>query len=356
MKKINKLLEFINKNEKWKELIQQEPYNIIVKENKDYVLLKYNQIESDFKNSIVQCCRGIILNKENKIVCFPFYKFFNYGEPQTDKIDWETAKVQEKIDGSLIKVWFDEFWHISTNGTINAYEAQLNEEGKTFGDLFEQVRDKINFDKLNKDNTYMFELVSPENQVIVYYSETKIYHIGTRNNITFEEIEEDIGVEKPKLYNFNNLEDLIEFTKTLTKDQEGFVVVDKNYNRIKVKSPQYLMAHYLMGNMKFTPKRIVEIIKSGEQNEVLTYFPELQKEFNNIEVEINYFISKIYMNYATVINLINKTDRKKYVELCKVFKSFPFLMKLYDNPNINIKLELLKIPAERILEVIKREL
>ena len=34
--------------ENWKELIQQEPYNIIVKENKDYVLLKYNQIESDF--------------------------------------------------------------------------------------------------------------------------------------------------------------------------------------------------------------------------------------------------------------------------------------------------------------------
>lgn len=353
MKQINKLLDFINKNKNWKELIQKEPYNIIVKEDGEYTLLKYNQLESDFNNKIVCSCRGIILNKNNKIVCFPFYKFFNYGESQANDIDWSSAKIQEKIDGSLIKLWFDEYWHISTNGNIDIYDAPLGDKSKTFGDLFEEVKNQIDFDKLNKDNTYMFELVSPENQVVVYYPKTKIYHIGTRNNKTYDEIEEDIGIEKPKLYNFNSLNDLIEFSKTLSKDEEGYVVVDKNYNRIKVKSTQYLMAHYLIGNCKFTPRRIINAIKCGETNEILTYFPELKNDFDEINIEINLFVSKIYFIYAEHCKI---KDRKKYVDIINsklhLNKHFLFLMKLYDNPNTNIKLELLKLPTDKILEVI----
>lgn len=82
-----KLLEFINEHDNWKELLQQSPYNLIVKEKDDYTLLKYNQLESDFSNEIVRECRGIILNKDNKIVCYPFHKFFNYGEQYADFID-----------------------------------------------------------------------------------------------------------------------------------------------------------------------------------------------------------------------------------------------------------------------------
>ena len=350
MKYINKLLDFIKKNENWKDLIQKDPYNIIVKENGNYTLLKYNQLSSDFKSPIVRACRGIILDKFNNVVCFPFYKFFNYGEDNADAIDWESAKVQEKIDGSLIKVWYDYFWHVSTNGSISASEAPLNDTGKTYRDLFDEVINSIDFGKLNKNNTYMFELVSPENQVVVYYPETRIYHIATRDNITFEEIEEDIGVTKPKLYNFNSLDDLIEFSKTLSKDEEGFVVVDKNYNRIKVKSPQYLMAHYLVGNCKFTDERIIDIIKSGEEKEVLTYFPELKKDFDKINILINFFVSTVYLRYA---NFLDINDRKEYVNFNKDEKSFKYLMILYDNPNANIKLELLKSPTNKILNVIK---
>lgn len=353
MKYIDNLLKFIKNNKNWKELIQKDPYNIIIKENSNYTLLKYNQLSSDFKSPIVRACRGIILDQYNTVVCFPFYKFFNYGEDNADVIDWESAKVQEKIDGSLIKIWFDKFWHVSTNGSINAYEASLNENGKTFGDLFEEVRDLIDFDKLNKNNTYMFELVSPENQVVIYYPETKIYHIGTRNNNTFEELDEDIGVEKPKLYNFNSLDDLIEFSKTLSKDEEGFVVVDKNYNRIKVKSPQYLMAHYLLGNCKFTPKRIVDIIKEGEQNEILTYFPEFKENFIEYTQKIHIFISRVNLHYAT---LCEYTDRKEFALNARDGSNkdlFPFMMKLYDNSNVNIKTELLKLSSEKILEMLK---
>ena len=349
MKKINKLLEFINQNKNWKEIIQKEPYNIIIKENEEYILLKYNQLESDFNNAIVCCCRGIILNKNNEIVCFPFYKFFNYGEKQADKIDWNSIKVQEKIDGSLIKIWYDKEWHVSTNGCINAFEAYINNTKKSYGDLFREASKNIDYNKLNKENTYMFELVSPEAPIVVNYGQTKLYHIGTRNNKTFNEIEEDIGIEKPKLYNFNNLEEIIETAKKLTKNEEGYVVVDKKYNRIKIKSPQYLIAHYLIGNRNFNEKRILEIIKSGETQEILNYFPEYKKDFDNLNIKINIFISKVYYEYSKFLNIYNK---KEYVEKIKNNKYFYFLIKLFDNPNINIKLEILKNNNDKILEVI----
>lgn len=350
MLKINKLLKFINKNDNWKELIQEEPYNIIVKEDAEYTLLKYNQLESDFNSPIVCSCRGIILNKENKIVCFPFYKFFNYAEPQADKIDWQTSKVQEKIDGSLIKVWYDKEWHISTNGCINAFEAKIKDTDKTYGDLFAEVFDKSIFEKLNKDNTYMFELVSPEAQIVVHYNKTKIYHIGTRNNKTYKEVEEDIGIEKPKTYNFESLEKIIENTNNLSKNEEGYVVVDKNYNRIKIKSKEYLMAHYLVGNCNFTDKRIMQIIKMGEEREILSYFPEYTSKIDNINKSINKTIAYIYNNYAELLNI---KQRNEYVNTIKGSKYFYFLMKLFDNPNLNVKLEILKLPVEEILEVIE---
>lgn len=49
-----KLIEFIEKNENWKELIQQKPYSIAVKEEDGFILLKYNQLESDFSNEVVR--------------------------------------------------------------------------------------------------------------------------------------------------------------------------------------------------------------------------------------------------------------------------------------------------------------
>lgn len=56
------LLNFIKQNkENWKEVLQQLPYSLIVKEDDDYILLKYNQLESDLSNSIVQECRGVSL-------------------------------------------------------------------------------------------------------------------------------------------------------------------------------------------------------------------------------------------------------------------------------------------------------
>jgi hypothetical protein len=319
-----KLLDFIKNNPTdWKDKLSKPPYAIDIKENNDYMLLKYNQIESKFNDincfPVIRECRGIILKKDNFIpCCIPFFKFGNYGESYADKIDWNTARVQDKIDGSLIKVWFENNnWNISTNGTINAFEAKCP-TGETFGDLFLECvdntpREKFNSEtfwefcnsSLNKYYTYMFEMVHHLTRVVIRYDKPMVFHIGTRNNITGEEIIQDIGIQHPKEYKFNSLEDVIAIAQTLPYSEEGYVVVDNNWNRVKVKSPSYVAVHHLKNSGVITYKRIMELVFKGETEEFLIYFPEFKPYIDKAD--------KAFKNYVEQTNIvINNIKDKKF--------------------------------------------
>lgn len=360
------LIEFIKTHKNWEDILTNEPFCLKINRDNGYILFKYDQIKSDFSLNIVKEARGIILReKDFKVVCFPFTKFFNVDEPYADKIDWNTAKVQEKVDGSLIKVWCDRseqgyyMWNISTQGCINAFSADINNNlsaYKTFGDLFMSVFDKNLFTLMDKDYTYMFELVSPYNKIVVSYPETKIYHIGTRNNITYEEVEQDIGVEKPKKYNLSTEKECKEAASELTFNEEGYVVVDKNYNRVKIKSPAYVNAHRLVNNHCINGERVLDLIINNDQEEFLSYFPEYRPDFIRIQ--------KLYLKYGEYLDkMYDKVkgwadtgmERKEFA--LKLINKYPNDMRfgflLYDN-NINSCKEYLEIlGTKKIFERIK---
>lgn len=95
-----KLLDFIANNSNWRDLLQEKPYYLTISEDEDYILLKYSQIDSDFNSELVRECRGVILYKPTlEVVCRPFDKFGNYGEGYCPAIDWNSIRVQSKIDG-----------------------------------------------------------------------------------------------------------------------------------------------------------------------------------------------------------------------------------------------------------------
>ena len=298
-----KTQEFMKNNANWREILQKEPYFIKIKEDDNYILLKYDQIFSDFHNEIVRECRGIIFDKNYNPVCVPFFKFGNYGESYASPIDWQSARVQEKIDGVIIKVWWhNNEWHISTNGTIDAYKSHINHtfdnienNFQTYGQLFDLAKENshLDFSKLDKNNTYMFELISPFAKVVVQHTETKLYHIGTRNNLTLEELNEDIEIEKPKEFDLQSLEDCIEASKQLPFDNEGYVVVDKFYNRIKIKSPKYVYVHKIKNNGSVNKDSILQIIRENEIEEFLVYYPIFEPFISEMKSKIDDILTKI---------------------------------------------------------------
>lgn len=149
------------------------------------MLFKYSQIDSDFSEEIVREARGIILSYGNgtwRIVRLAFDKFFNVHEPYAAEINWNSVKITEKIDGSIMTLWWDKEWHLSTNATIDAYLTNI----PNFGKLFDIAAKNTGLDisQLSTSYNYTFELVGPQNQIVLEYPETTLYHLSTRDMLT----------------------------------------------------------------------------------------------------------------------------------------------------------------------------
>ena len=298
--------------------------NIKVKQENNLAIFNYG-IDCDFSNPIVQEARGIIIDTNVlTVTCFPFRKFGNHGESYADTIDWSTARVQEKVDGSIMKVWFyDDKWHVSTNGTIDAYSniGSFCSSGKSYGQLFDEGAEDagLDYSKLDPAYTYIFELVSPEAPIVIHYPKTTIYHTGTRHNDTGLEVNADIGVKKPKEYHLNSLDECIEAAKMINNDttldsihDEGYVVVDKDWHRIKIKSPDYLKSHYFLMYNNPTDARVISIIRSGEVSEVCAYFPAFMEYVNEINGKINKLASDIRLYIRQCLTDATIMNRKTF--------------------------------------------
>lgn len=329
--------KFCAANEHWQDLLTQEPYNLKIKEDGEFVIFNYDQIHSDFNNSIVREARGIIFKKNHwkNPVCWAFNKFGNYGESYAPEINWDTAFVTEKIDGSLIKVWWDWSggWHVSTNGTIDAFKAPIQDvKVSDFGTYFCSVVDQYygsfeNFvEDLDFNLTYMFEIVGPYNRVVVPYDKPDICFLGARHKVTGEEYVcsnenlEKLGLNKlkcPTKWSLTSLEDCIKIAEELTWDQEGFVVVDTFGNRVKIKSPAYVLAHFARNNNVITRKHLIRVILMNEVEEFLCYAADYRDELLNVQKMMNAY-HKVGDTLAAIARSASRLPRKEFASIVKL--------------------------------------
>lgn len=362
------LLDFIEKNYDWEEKLSQKPYCLTIKRDGGYILFMYSQIDSDMSNPVVQEARGIIFWEEEMLpVCVPFFKFFNAQEENASKIDWSTAEVQEKLDGSIIKVWYHNGWHVSTSGTIFAENAEtqmpitLPEHGGlniyNYMDLFRYASPKPLewYYFLDRGYTYIFELVSPYNRIVVPYKESKLYHIGSRNNKTLIEENLDIGIEKPKSYSMSSLEECLQVAENLPFEEEGYVVVDSQYNRVKIKSPAYVIAHHLKNNGVITYSRVLDMIKFGGDDDFISIYPEYREIFKTVKDKLVSFID----DCLEILHEFNKVkfETRKEFAIWATSKKFPSLLFLLLDEKVgrtssDVSNYILSIESNKLLKMI----
>ncbi len=363
-----KLIEFIKNNDDWERILTKKPYCLKIQKEDGYILFKYDMKRGcDFSEELVREARGLILKEDTlEVVCFPFVKFFNVDEEKAEQIDWNTAQVQEKLDGTLVNLWCDKdkygipTWHISTTGNINAFKAPIlnnPSQYKDFGELFMSAFDTSYLSDLNMDYTYMFELVSPYNKVIVRYPITKIYHLGTRNNKTGHELNVDIGIEKPKLYNLSTELEVKNAANNLPFDAEGYVVVDADYRRIKIKSPIWLNAHMLIRNNVIREQEALDLIRRNDESEFLSYFPEYKKDFAALRAEYNKYARKLE-HKAEIIEeaKVNKKSRKDFALMVmkRMDDVADMAFLLYDNKIKDYKEFLDSLSVKKVIERMRR--
>jgi hypothetical protein len=291
--------------------LAKAPYAVKVKRHEarpNLVMFKYSQYESDFTNPVVRCCRGSVYDiREDGTVkprLLPFFKFANYGENGADPIDWNhTLYVRDKLDGSLLKLLKEadggDLW--TTNGSFDLdvkvpelFPAETEEQllpPHTFASLRdyalrghdEEVK------RLTEGWTFMFELTSPYNKIIVPYRETKLTLLGCRDSQGIEHTPEwaaetfGLSFATPQVYPLKNLDEVIAYCQSIdSNDREGVVVQDGNFNRIKIKSDHYRSLFFLKGDDHFSNERIFAAIKQESIDDALAAWPEIRPKTEEI--------------------------------------------------------------------------
>ena len=358
---MNALTYFISTHKDWQELLARPPYNLQIKCDGDYALLKYNMIESNFDLPEVCEARGCIYKRDGDdwfLINYPFSKFWNYGESRAANIKWENAIVTEKIDGSMVTLWWDEGWHWSTSGTIDAFSAPVNGTNKTFGNLIDEA---INYryesienflkiadaDGSKGKSTHIFELVSLDSKVVIPYEQTDLFYLGSRFIGSGHYY--DAGFKnKPQEFPLKTIDDVIAAAAELDWRHEGFVVFD-GVNRIKCKSPAWIVAHHSVANGIISDKTLVYLIMIGEIDELLAYCPEYAARVDDWKKKITMWC--IYGN-AQKTNMKEFCDasRAEYAEKvhrCASKEYWDFLFKCFGNWDYTIE-EYLKLNWKKI--------
>lgn len=305
-------------------------FNIHVKRHPAYpelVQLRYDQIASDLSNKLVQDCRGLILDESKnwQVVARPFSKFFNYGDPAAATIDWRFATVLEKLDGTLIILYhFAGKWQVATIGTPDA-SGEVNGAGISFAELFWRTWLERCYplpSSINQNYTFMFELTGPLNRVIVAHDRANIKLIGVRGNGSGVELDVRYQAEYEPVQRFSlgNFKDILSSFNTMDPlEQEGYVVVDAMFNRVKVKHPGYLALHHLKGG--FSTRRVVEVVRKGESAELLASFPEWQDAFRVVQASYDALIMVLQQDWDNIKHL--GVDRKIFAAKATTSSKYP---------------------------------
>lgn len=277
----------------------------IANQYNDRVVLNYSMIESPKLEQIVRECRGLILSYPDwNVMSRTFDRFFNAGETfETASFPYEESLVWEKVDGSLMPMYFDGEWQIATRGMAYAEgETMMRKHGRTYRTVFcegfgcdeDKLHDFVkNALKGWEDWIWIFEMASPETRVVKSYgADPAVYLLGVRNKINGQEMTpdsvihvlHDAGLTKvrlPKCYPLSSLEEIEEAARNLESVMdEGFVCYHPSTGkRVKVKSLTYVAIHKMRDNGVINPKRIITIITENETDEYFQYFPEDKKLF-----------------------------------------------------------------------------
>lgn len=243
------------------------------------------------------------MDADFNIVARPFPKFFNLGEFENQVIPNEPFEVFEKMDGSLgILYWLENKPHIATRGSFVSDQSQVATEM-----LHTQYAEIIPV--LDKSKTYLFEIIYPENRIVVNYgnkrqlvllaiidTETGVetlpatsknaeidrFQISPATSKNAEEKEFNDGqtlrvmskndginvfqtlqaTSLPVVKRYDGLNDLTKLKQLEEENREGFVVKFKSGYRLKIKFDEYQRIHRIITQV--STLNIWEYLKEGQ--------------------------------------------------------------------------------------------
>ena len=366
-----KVIDFLKFNS-FKNLEDIHGVSIRLSNCKRFFSLNYSQIASDVKDELANECRGMILakvdhsafdsNYENiipgdlKIIAMPFKRFFNLNQRENEKINLldPKLKIQLKLDGTLAIVYFNEVlneWAMGTRGVPEA-DVKLEDNIHTFRTLFDKAvfeTTNLYFNEftalLDKKVTYMFELTTPFNNLVVHNSKSTITLLGARNKLTLQELDVSTildGVPHAPTYAFDDINKAVEFVDNMDPSKfEGLVICDSNYNRVKIKNKEHCLLSKMRESLGSSDKNILSLILREKDDDIIGLVPkEIKEKILSYKEKVNNLIKFYNKELTNSLKFIdNSLDvKQKRANFAKTINSVnaykiwqtPFFL-LYDN-------------------------
>ena len=257
--------------------------------------------------------RNILLNK-----------FFNINQTigwmYDDVKDKKIVRVQNKEDGSVIS--FVKF----ANGKVRAkskmsFESEQAEMAQKIYDEDTGLQSMLE-DCFNKGLTPIFELCSPDNQIVLEYEYTELILLQVRkddghyfnlNDFYTYPTEWEVTFTRDFIVPEFTLDDLLHLKETSQDDIEGWVVTFEDGQMAKIKTDKYLSLHGLIGPDAFRENLLVKTILDGNIDDVIaalvpgtkkdalvTISEKLEQHFNHLVVEFKELRRKYFQDFREV--------------------------------------------------------
>lgn len=284
-------------------------------------------------DDITLICRGLVtLDETGEVVARPFKKFFNIEEAKhTPTKDFD---VYEKVDGSLgILFNYNNKWIFASRGSFTS------EQCIKFKEIFYKNYDDL---LLSRSNTYLFEIIYPENRIVVDYgNKESITMIGGIHTYSGDELDlefnSELGFEVVKTY--DGIKDYTELKNNIKDNQEGYVIRFSNGDRCKIKGEEYCRLHKIMAETSTTS--VWECLKNGDSvskilenvpdeffNKIKEYEVDLKHQFNTLKTQV-------YNEYKIINFSLGECDNKTFALFIKDNPYKKYMFSLRNNKDID---------------------
>lgn len=387
-----KIIDYL-KNHTFNDLKEAYNIKINVNEGKTKVSLNYDQVFSPKFDDIVGECRGLVLRPQNKelllnenwdnlivgdvkVLARPMLRFYNWEEYENKnaiKINLNKCKAYEKLDGTCIIFYYDDLinrWCVATRSLseancviYNQITKEAEKEEKTFATIFWEILnkkyqhvlqpsqhyldliDQSLDNSFNKEYTYIFELISKYNRIVVNYKEEDLVLLSVIHNESGKEyLPEDVDLDftKPKCWNLTSISEIRDFiNKFPAHEFEGVVLCDDNFNRAKVKSENYLLAHKIQGSLTSSKRNIIEAIANDTIDYAIAFLDEDSKILiTEMKSAYENFVQEIQNKFQSLYQESNG-DRKTFaiaVNNNKLWSKIYFTLFSNDTNNRDVKI------------------
>ena len=268
---------------------------VYIKKHPEYPLFLLNytprtQYQQKWCKELVHA-RGLVVGEDGKILARPIPKFFNHYEiNDLEKLQDEEYEVFEKMDGSLVIMF-----HYENHPIFCTRGSFISEQSAKAHEIF---RAKYKHISINKECTYCFEVIYPENKIVVNYEDVEdLFLISITHTSSGKEINIDATgfktvnkVDKTSIHAF-----LSGFEEA---NMEGYVVKYtkglSNSMRVKYKFNTYVEKHkgkditakQIKDSLKKMKPIDLDVIPDECYEEVRTIIAEFEDQFKRKEKTI----------------------------------------------------------------------